>query len=173
MSAPLFSPPVDFELDIAPPHVAAAIGAGLSEAFPPVCGIHPTRDSTERWLPIDGFPYEVSDAGRVRRAPTSRYRNSTPDGVLKPVPIAGGYLKVSLVDRGRHRQELVHRLVAHAFLGPQPTPKHEVAHSDGTCTNNRATNLRWATHQENIDDRERHGRTSRGPRWYESRGLSV
>ena len=44
-----------------------------------------------------------------------------------------------------------------AFCGPKPTPTHEVAHWDGICTNNRATNLRWATHAENVEDQRRHG----------------
>jgi hypothetical protein len=38
-----------------------------------------------------------------------------------------------------------------------PTPKHEVAHGDGTRDNNRPENLRWATRSENLLDRTLHG----------------
>ena len=51
----------------------------------------------------------------------------------------------------------VHRLVALAFLGPRPSERHEVAHGDGCRTNNHWTNLRWATHSENMLDRREHG----------------
>jgi alkylated DNA nucleotide flippase Atl1 len=37
-------------------------------------------------------------------------------------------------------------------------------HRNGIRDDNRPWNLRWATHQENIDDREIHGNTARGER---------
>ena len=58
----------------------------------------------------------------------------------------------------------VHSMVAGAFLGPRPSPKHQVRHLDGDRMNNRATNLAWGSVQENMDDRERHGTTARGAR---------
>jgi hypothetical protein len=35
--------------------------------------------------------------------------------------------------------------VAEAFIGPQPSPRHQVAHYDGVRDNNHYSNLRWAT----------------------------
>ncbi|AXV72811.1 hypothetical protein CJO75_01120 [Ralstonia solanacearum] len=51
----------------------------------------------------------------------------------------------------------IHRLVALTFLGPPPSRQHEVAHNDGNRANNIVTNLRWATHAENVADTFRHG----------------
>jgi hypothetical protein len=50
-----------------------------------------------------------------------------------------------------------HRLVAMAFIGPAPSPGHEVAHGDGNRINNALPNLRWATRSENVRDSIRHG----------------
>jgi predicted transcriptional regulator YheO len=59
---------------------------------------------------------------------------------------------------------LVHRLVAAAFVGDQPSKKHEVAHNDGDRLNNVSSNLRWVLHTENMQDRDRHGTTATGSR---------
>jgi hypothetical protein len=44
----------------------------------------------------------------------------------------------------------VHRIVATAFHGDPPTPKHVVDHIDTNCRNNRPENLRWVTRLENV-----------------------
>ncbi|MFO7851903.1 MAG: HNH endonuclease signature motif containing protein [Alkalibacterium sp.] len=46
--------------------------------------------------------------------------------------------------------EVVHRIVAYAFLGEPPTPQHIVDHIDTNRQNNRPENLRWLTKLENI-----------------------
>src|ERR1019366_6583118 len=38
---------------------------------------------------------------------------------------------------------------------PKPTPEHQAAHWDGDKTNNRESNLRWATRIENAEDAKR------------------
>jgi hypothetical protein len=76
----------------------------------------------------------------------------------------GGYLQVGLSYGGKQRWIGVHRLVALAWIGPPPTAIHQVAHWDGNPTNNQASNLRWATPEENAVDRDRHGHTVRGGR---------
>lgn len=104
------------------------------------------------WNVISLAPrYEVSDSGFIRRG----------DKILKPY-IADGYLKVELWDSGVSKKYLVHRLVAFAFIGEPPTPKHEVAHWNGQKQDNNAFNLRWATRSENSLDKVRHGKSSRG-----------
>lgn len=83
---------------------------------------------------------------------------------MSQLPHKDGYLSVRLVINGKRKRFLVHRLVAHAFLPPCPSPLHEVRHLDGDKLNNAASNLAWGTRKENAYDREMHGRTSRGLR---------
>lgn len=47
------------------------------------------------------------------------------------------------------RQEKLHRLVAEAFI-ENPSMKPEINHIDGNKINNRADNLEWASHTENM-----------------------
>ena len=106
----------------------------------------------DEWRIIPGFPsYEVSESGEVRRSEATR---THPAGhVLRPKRTRFGYLSHTLWCDGKHREIFVHRLVAFAFRGPQPTPWHEVAHGDGNKTNNHWRNLRWATKSENCQEK--------------------
>jgi len=71
---------------------------------------------------------------------------------------------VTLCDpHAARRCVLVHQLVLETFVGPAP-PGHEGAHWDGVRTNNRTSNLRWATRKENDADKERHGTRARHER---------
>lgn len=71
-----------------------------------------------------------------------------------------GYQIVHLRYAGRHNWP-IHQLVALAFVGPRPSPVHEVRHLDGNPANNDASNLAWGTRSENAMDRVRHGRNYR------------
>ena len=110
----------------------------------------------EEWratVGIDG--YQVSDFGRVRRI--KQEGGAKAGYVLKHQFDTQGYPMVHLWVSGVRYARKVHRLVAEAFLGPKPSPKHGVAHWDGNPLNPRLSNLRWATHKENHHDRYRHG----------------
>ena len=75
-----------------------------------------------------------------------------------------GHLRVSLIDDfGAKRAMSVHRLVLLAFAGPCPKGM-ECRHLDGNPQNNNFSNLCWGTHQENMDDRVRHGTLACGDR---------
>lgn len=88
----------------------------------------------ETWRLFPGDDrYEVCDLGVVRNARTGRH--------LKPWLAGYGYWYVQLGAHGI--KTAVHRLVALTFLGPPPTPLHEVAHGDGDRLNNTVTNLLW------------------------------
>lgn len=83
---------------------------------------------------------------------------------LSQLPHKDGYLTVRLMVNGKRKRFAVHRLVAEQFLAPRPSPTHQVRHLDGNKANNRVANLAWGTAKENADDRQMHGRTSRGER---------
>jgi hypothetical protein len=84
--------------------------------------------------------------------------------------VTGWYLQVALYRDGSEpwRQRvfkfLVHQLVLRAFGGPPPTDSHEVRHLNGNGLDNRISNLRWGTRQENVDDRADHGTNPVGAR---------
>lgn len=79
-----------------------------------------------------------------------------------------GYPSVRIYVNGKRKRFTVHALVADAFLPFKPSPQHEVRHLDGNKLNSHVSNLAWGTQKDNADDRERHGRTSRGTKHSEA-----
>lgn len=125
--------------------------------------------STVSYRTIPQFPgYRIGDDGSVwscRRPVGLGYGGgfkvieTTVWHLLKPKPSRGGYLQVTLSHR---KVRKVHRLVLEAFVGPRP-PRHEACHfPDRDVTNNRLSNLRWATKSDNMRDRLLHGTDNRG-----------
>jgi hypothetical protein len=120
------------------------------------------QDNVE-WRIVEESPnYAVSEDGRIMRVVPGR--GAHVGKVLKMNYCCVGlrYLKVQLSEGNISRARTVHRLVALAFLGPPPTSKHEVAHSDGNSSNNHRSNLRWATPKENSSDCVKHGTRRKG-----------
>lgn len=127
----------------------------------------PEEIASERWLPIEGWDgYEVSDMGRVRswkQRITGRGRGAgwevdatRPPNVLS-TGMDDGYPAVGLVEKPhRIKRAKVHRLVIRAFRGEAPAGM-QCAHGDGNRANARLSNLRWATHVDNLSDRHKHG----------------
>lgn len=104
-------------------------------------------ETLEEWLSIPSFErYEASTLGNIRNAATGR--------VLKPWVAGRGYLYVCL---GRKLKTSIHRLVCATFHGAPSDERNHVAHFDGAPTNNRPSNLRWASRSENVADSIRHG----------------
>jgi len=84
--------------------------------------------------------------GRNQVSSLGRYRNSR-GGISHGTLAPSGYCEVGICGSVFK----VHRLVAHAFLGPPPSEAAwEVNHIDGNYTNNRKDNLEWVSHSENI-----------------------
>jgi hypothetical protein len=106
--------------------------------------------SNEEWKPVVGFEgiYEVSNKGQVKRIIT-RYGNPT-DFILSGELNRNGYLVVPLKYTARNllQKAPVHRLVAYAFLGPRPSPDHEINHINSIKLDNRPENLEYLTHLE-------------------------
>ena len=97
----------------------------------------------EVFIDIVGFDnYQVSSFGKIKNKKSGR--------ILSENPTERGYMKVNLMWDGRSHTKRVHKLVCEHF-NPNPGQKPQVDHRDEDKANNRADNLRWCTHQENID----------------------
>lgn len=101
----------------------------------------------EIWKGTENPRYEVSSEGRVRRINTLNSRRQVivdHPTIIKPSISNAGYQVVTMESKVRS----VHRLVAKAFI-PNPNGLSDVDHLDGNKMNNRVSNLRWVTHQDN------------------------
>lgn len=119
---------------------------------------------------LEGFlGYQIGDDGSIR---SFRVQGGGEAGKLKRKPrlmkqklTKNGYLEVTLSRSDRLGQVTlrVNRLVLEAFKGKCPEGM-EGCHKNGIKTDNRLKNLYWGTKQENMEDREAHGKTARGER---------
>ena len=100
----------------------------------------------EEWRKIDGFPYEISNFGNVA---SLNYNHTGKRQLLKPA-YRGEYAFVVLQDGTYRTPQLIHRLVAFAFVeNLDPENYTIVDHIDRNKQNNRADNLRWTNHSGN------------------------
>lgn len=102
----------------------------------------------EKWRDIPGYEgdYMVSNLGRIK---SMVGRRRPKEKVLRDFNIGSGYRYVTLSVGGRRTNMLVHRAVALAFIG-EPKIGDEVNHKNGDKTDNRAANLEWVSHKQNI-----------------------
>ena len=95
--------------------------------------------------------YQVSNLGRIKSLKYwsgvhKRYYDR--ERIMKPVYDSDGYLMIMLHKGGVGTIFKVHRLVGIMFI-PNPLNKPEVNHKFGIKTDNRASQLEWATTSEN------------------------
>ncbi len=118
----------------------------------------------EQWKPVVEYEglYEVSDLGRVRSverlAIDSIGRQRRYPGALRKVTFdpTRGRRMVSLKTGGQARSLSVSVLALRAFVGERPDGLY-ACHNNGDPEDDRLTNLRWDTPQENNNDAVRHG----------------
>lgn len=91
-----------------------------------------------------GERYLVRDNGAVYRQQRANNRRRPLDNkwTFGALSVRDGYRKTCSTP--------VHRIVATAFHGEQPSPEHVIDHIDTNRLNNRPENLRWVTRLENI-----------------------
>ena len=109
----------------------------------------------EVWRDITGYEgyYQVSSEGRVKSLERTIIKKdgrkqTVKERISKPVIDRYGYLLVSLYAGGKQKNHTVHRLVCEAFH-ENPDYKPQVNHINEIKTDNRASNLEWATAREN------------------------
>jgi hypothetical protein len=112
----------------------------------------------EEWRDIEGFVgYQVSNLGRVRSARLHKVgqihgcdRVGNTYRIMSTKSDDGsGYLKVMLRRNGKSYCRKIHRLVAEAFV-PNPEGLNSVNHISNNKRDNRAVNLEWMEHGENV-----------------------
>lgn len=97
----------------------------------------------EEWKCIkESKDYQVSTLGNMRSLKKGKER------ILKQTINDGGYPIVNLSINGVSRIYRVHILVAETFI-PNPENKPCVDHINTIRTDNKVTNLRWSTYEEN------------------------
>ncbi len=115
-----------------------------------------------RYATIERFPgYRFGEDGTVERCWRAKgaRRNRTwhQTDEWKPVKtctISSGYLQFSVIGKGN---QLVHRAILEAFIGPCPVGC-EGCHDNDIKTDNHIDNLRWDTRKANLADSLRNGR---------------
>lgn len=117
----------------------------------------------EEWKDISGYngKYKISTEGNVKSF--SKWGNGR---ILKGGATKGNpqpYRFVALVKTGRNDVKLkyIHRLVAEAFID-NPLGLPEVNHINGNTLDNRAENLEWCTHAQNMIHASKSGALSAG-----------
>jgi hypothetical protein len=99
--------------------------------------------------------YKISSHGRILS--NTRGLNK----ILKPF-MAKGYARIQLAlqpGSGISKKFFVHILVLETFKGARPLG-YQAAHNDGNPGNNNISNLRWATPEDNWNDKRKHGTTN-------------
>ena len=120
--------------------------------------------SHELWRDVSGYEghYQVSNFGRVRSLDRISPNGNPLRGKILSIGDNGnGYKNVMFCVRYQKKRRYIHRLVLEAFVGPCPDGM-ECRHLNGIKADNRLDNLEWATHVDNIWDKEPHGTMKHG-----------
>ena len=112
----------------------------LDESNKFIDNLRSTQQANNQQIQTDTYTDESAEIW----ADIPKYKGLTPW-------LTTGYPTVSL---GRRNKQLVHRLVAEAFI-PNPERRPQVNHKNGDRTDNRVNNLEWVSSRENILHRGR------------------
>ena len=114
------------------------------------------------WTSPSGGTYRVSSGGHLSREIRPGIWRET-GGAIN----GSGYKNFGGVRAGKRWMKYVHRLVAELFV-PNPNNLKQVDHRDRNRLNNAAANLRWATAQQNAENKVGRGCQEKNGRWVAS-----
>lgn len=101
--------------------------------------------SDEEWRPVAGWPYLVSNYGRVVRVESCQLKTFLPqrfNSAGRPYPRF-----VQLRQHDQIKKAMIGNLVMEAFVGPRPRDSI-VVYLDGNVNNNQLSNLQYMTRGE-------------------------
>lgn len=108
-------------------------------------------DELELWRTIDEYPnYSASSMGRARVVKSDRVGRKDKKHIMKP-DLDDGYLQITLKNANKRTTIKIQILVATAFIPNARLDRKEVDHIDMNKQSNKINNLRWCTHQENMN----------------------
>lgn len=98
----------------------------------------------EIWKDVKGYEglYQVSNLGRIK---------NKKDYIIKPELNKNGYKYMPLYKNNKRRRELLHRIVATAFI-KNTNNLPQVNHIDGNKSNNKVDNLEWCSCSYNLKE---------------------
>ena len=102
----------------------------------------------EKIINVVGVDYIVSSDGHIystKNVGRGKYHKE-----ISQRKNADGYMDITVGPNSFRTTRKVHRLVAEAFIGPQPDESYEINHKDRNRSNNDVSNLEWVTHKENV-----------------------
>lgn len=129
--------------------------------------------STYQIKDIDGFPgYRIDTEGQV----WSGWKNmgikkailSNDWKKIKSSSNGIGYMLVYPVKDGKRFSRYIHRLVLLTFCG-KPSAGMEANHLNSIRADNRLSNLKWDTHQNNVNEKLRIGTQTKGERCWNAK----
>lgn len=117
----------------------------------------------EKWEDVIGYEglYKVSNRGRVKSVDRIDSMGRLHKGrILSIATQPNGYCFVNLWSNGRQSHNMVHRLVASAFID-NPYGYKEINHLNEDKSDNSAENLEWCTHKYNMNYGTGHKRSAK------------
>lgn len=109
----------------------------------------------ETWRRVSGWPYEISNAGNIRRCIPAK--GGTVGKVMKPSIrknyLGDGYKIIGISSNGNKFTASIHRLVANEFIGP--VDGFVIDHLNGDTLDNRPENLRICSQAVNSGNTQR------------------
>lgn len=133
---------------------ALSLSKGILQLFPYIDSVNlyiGGVSMNEIWKDIEGYEgkYQISNKGRIKSLERLYKNRKCEEKILSPYK-AKGYLKIALCSEGKRKTELMHRLVAKAFI-PNLDNLPQVNHKDENRLNNCVENLEWTTNYRNMN----------------------